>query len=65
MTKRRENTNKNALTVIKLREGIEEKVNQKMQNKLDRAQDSTYWNKILIRNFEESRKTSKRVHLQF
>lgn len=65
MTKRRENTNKNAMTVIKLREGTEEKVNQKMQNKLDHAQESTDWNKILIRNFEESRKTSKTVHLQF
>ena len=53
------------MTVIKLREGIEEKVNQKMQNKLDRAQESTDWNTILIRNFEESRKTRKRVHLQF
>ena len=53
MTKKRENTNKNAMKVIKLREGIEEKVNQKMKSKLDCAQGSTDWNKILIRNFEE------------
>ena len=53
MTKKRENTKKNAMKVIKLREEIEEKVNQKMKNKLERAQGSTDWNKILIRNFEE------------
>lgn len=53
MTKKGENTKKNAMKVIKLREEIEEKVNQKMKNKLERAQGSTDWNKILIRNFEE------------
>ena len=53
MTTKRENTNKNAMKVIELREGIEEKVNQKMKSKLDCAQGSTDWNKILIRNFEE------------
>lgn len=53
MTKKREYTQKNAMKVIKLREEIEEKVNQKMKNKLERAQGSTDWNKILIRNFEE------------
>ena len=53
MTKKREYTQKNAMKVIKLREEIEEKVNQKMKNKLERAQGSTDCNKILIRNFEE------------
>ena len=59
MTKKRENTKKNAMKVIKLREEIEEKVNQKMKNKLERAQGSTDWNKILIRNFEERQENTK------
>lgn len=46
---------------LKLRRGIEEKdkVNQEMKNKLEGAQESIRWNKILIRDFEERQENNQ------
>lgn len=34
-----------------------------MKNKLERAQGSTDWNKILIRNFEERQENKQREYI--
>ena len=53
--KKGQNTQKIQWKSIKFRKGIEEKdkFHQGRKNKLEGAQESTDWNKILIRDFEE------------
>ena len=53
MAKKRENTKKNAMKVNQAQRRNWRKVNQKMKNKLECAQVSTDWNKILTRNFDK------------
>lgn len=67
MTKKTIHRKKIQWKSIKVRKEIEEKdkASQEMKNKVEGAQGSIDWNKILIRDFEERQKTTKRIHLRF
>lgn len=63
MTKKGENTKKYNESHPSSEKKLKKKVNQKMKNKLERAQGSTDWNKILIGNFEERQGKQAREYI--